>query len=139
MLNTSFTVYPENIEEAVDKAWDNQDALKELLTKPYTPGSLLKFVEQKGIKLKGTPKEFLDHVVRLSQTNINAEFGEGYWSDHWTYNLDLVESYLAVYPDMEKSLLYHDNTYTYFESKVLINPRIKRYTKTHRGIRQCYR
>ena len=136
MLNTSFTVYPENIEEAVDKAWDNQDALKELLTKPYTPGSLLKFVEQKGIKLKGTPKEFLDHVVRLSQTNINAEFGEGYWSDHWTYNLDLVESYLAVYPDMEKSLLYHDNTYTYFESKVLINPRIKRYTKTHRGIRQ---
>lgn len=136
VLNSSFTVNSESIEEAVAQAEDGWDELRQLLTKPYTPGSLLKFVEQKGIRLKGSPKEFLDHVVSLSETNINAEFGEGYWCDHWTYNLDLVEAYLAVYPDKEKSLLYDDDTYTYFESKVLINPRIKRYTKTNRGVRQ---
>jgi hypothetical protein len=25
-----------------------------------------------------------------------------FWADHWTYTLDLVHNYLAVYPDQEE-------------------------------------
>ncbi len=35
-----------------------------------------------------------------------AEFGDGFWSDHWTYSLDLVETYLRLYPDREAQFLF---------------------------------
>lgn len=38
-----------------------------------------------------------------------AVFGEGYWCDHWTYGLDLVEDYLSTFPDKEEELLFTEN------------------------------
>ncbi len=40
-----------------------------------------------------------------AEQHIEATFGEGYWIDHWTYNLDLIDTYLAVYPDRKHALL----------------------------------
>ena len=68
---------------------------------------------------------------------MNGNFLEGYWSDHWTYNLDLVEDYLEVFPEKEKELLY-ERVYTTFLSRVNINPRYSRYEETENGLRQYY-
>ena len=59
---------------------------------------------------------FVGAVMDVADSSMNAAFGEGYWTDHWTYNLDLVETYLSVYPDKEEELLFEDESYTYFES-----------------------
>ncbi len=118
------------------KGDEAQKKLAEFLEKPFSPGSLMKFVGQENIQLDRTPEAFLDVAADASVANMNAAFGEGYWCDHWTYNLDLVESFLAIYPDKEKQLLFDDHSYTYFESKALVLPRSKRYVKTGRGIRQ---
>ena len=32
--------------------------------------------------------------------------GEGYWVDHWTYNLDLIESYLSIFPGLAGMTCY---------------------------------
>ena len=58
-------------------------------------------------------------------------------TDHWTYNLDLIENYLEIYPEKEEELLF-EKEYTYFLSQININPRHKRYTKTKNGIRQYF-
>lgn len=68
---------------------------------------------------------------------VNGNFGEGYWSDHWTYNLDLIEDYLEVNPEKEKEMLYEED-YTYFLGQVKVNHRFKRYAETPNGLRQYH-
>lgn len=114
------------------------DLLKEYLAKSFTPGELLHFLEENKIKLKVDKQDFLEEVIHNAKENVNAEFEEGYWSDHWTYNLDFIESYLMVYPEKERELLFRDHSYTYFESKAVIKPRRERYIKTEKGIRQYH-
>lgn len=55
-----------------------------------------------------------------------AQFGTGYWADHWDYYLDLIEAYLGVFPDGEESLMY-DTTLRYFFSTATVRPRSEKY------------
>lgn len=114
----------------------NPNKIGNIFNKPFTPGSLLKYIGDKNIILNIPKQEFLDKVIQVSQGHMEAVFGEGYWTDHWTYNLDLIETYLAIYPEDESRLMFEDNSYTYFESGAFVRPRSKRYVRTNKGIRQ---
>jgi len=51
----------------------------------------------------------LQQVAKVAQLKPSAAFPatqNGFWADHWEYHLDLVESYLVVYPDNEKEFLF---------------------------------
>lgn len=126
----TFTL-PEEEREAVAERFS--PAVREALQKPFTPGGLLTLLEKEG---DPDPKGSMEYAVSKAESDINTSFGEGYWTDHWTYNLDLIESFLAVYPEREESLLYDDGTYRYYESRATVNPRSQRYTLTDKGIRQ---
>ena len=110
--------------------------LLKLLESDFTPGKLFMTLEECQWKDEEREKEFIEMVLSQAHGETSGSFGEGYWSDHWTYNLDLVEEYLHVYPENEKELLFEDSSYTYFETKVTLLPRKKRYVKTDKGIRQ---
>ena len=81
---------------------------------------------------------FTAKVICAAYSEPGAEFSEGYWCDHWTYNLDLIESYLAVYPEKKEELLFGGFQYRWYESKAMVNPRAKRYCVTENGLRQYY-
>lgn len=104
------------------------------LQKPFTPGAFYRIVNDME---EEKAQDFFEKVMLEASGQMNGSFGEGYWSDHWTYNLDLIESYLKIYPEKEKELLF-DDSYTWFLSQVAVNKRKKRYTKTENGIRQYY-
>lgn len=104
--------------------------LKDFLREVFTPGRLLK-------RLKELGREDLFHPILKEAIAIqNTEFHEGYWSDHWTYNLDLVEEYLTIYPERKEKLLFGDRSYTYPLQKGFVLPARKRYVETEKGIRQ---
>ena len=84
-----------------------------------------------------TRKSVISRCIDQADGLVNGNFLEGYWSDHWTYNLDLVEDYLEVFPEKEKELLY-ERVYTTFLSRVNINPRYSRYEETENGLRQYH-
>ena len=69
------------------KISEGAQALKDLLKKGFMPGDLLKLVIREKL-IKSSTEDFLDKVLSLSQKREQADFGEGFWSDHWTYNLD---------------------------------------------------
>ncbi len=94
----------------------------------FTPGQLA---------LACREEEVFQRIMEESDRDVNASFGEGYWSDHWTYNLDLVEEYLSLYPDREEELLF-EKEYTYFASQIRINPRSKRYEVVDGKVRQYH-
>ncbi len=106
-----------------------------VVTKAYTPGSLYRAMQE--LSGNNVDEELFLKIIDMSDSLVNGNFGEGYWSDHWTYNLDLIKDYLEVYPDKEEDMLY-EKAYTFFKGEVNINPRRKRYAKTANGIRQYH-
>ena len=67
--------------------------------------------------------ELFDKVFKYAKQNYEANFAEGYWIDHWTYILDLVENYQSIYHDKINQRLYLENDYSYFDSPVYVLPR----------------
>jgi len=106
--------------------------LKEFLEQPFTPGALMHHL------VLENKKELFEEIIEMSQAAGKTDFLDGYWSDHWTYNLDLVEEYLAVFPDHKEELLTGNRDYTFTIGKEFILPGRKRYVETKRGIRQYH-
>ncbi len=98
-------------------------------TEALTPGQIFARLERAG------QEDRFEEVMRGAKSQLNARFNEGFWSDHWTYNLDLVEEYLAIWPDKEEDLLFAEE-YTWFPAQAMVKPRACRYEETPRGIRQ---
>lgn len=71
-------------------------------------------------------EEIFEKVLKMCAQTSEADFGEGYWIDHWTYNVDLLENYLSVYPDRMEEALFRDD-YRYFYSPVYVQPREEKY------------
>ncbi|MCR4998527.1 MAG: hypothetical protein K6A05_01660 [Lachnospiraceae bacterium] len=102
----------------------------------FTPGQLYLELLEKQPDEASADAEFY-RIMTAAKENVGANFGEGYWCDHWTYNLDLIEDYLSMYPEEETDLLT-EQRYTYFLSQAKVNPRAARYEKTPQGIRQYH-
>lgn len=91
------------------------------LCKDYVPGTLY-IALKKHLKGEKKIKELFTSIISNSKSNIKAAFGEGYWIDHWTYNVDLLENYRSVYPDKIEELLFNEE-YPYFYSRIYVEPR----------------
>lgn len=89
----------------------------------FTLGELVKFMRGRSEK---DINAVLGEVVNKAYSRIDAEHGEGFWIDHWTYCLDLVESYLSVYPEKEQELLFSDSGYLFFDDAHRVKSRRER-------------
>jgi hypothetical protein len=110
--------------------------VKKFFTERYEPGGLLLMLEEKGIELNVTKEEFLAEVLGASEQILDSEHGEGFWVDHWTYNLDLLESYIAIYPEKLKHVLFEKKDFTYFDNVHVVAPRSEKYVNAAGKIRQ---
>ncbi len=125
------------LEENVAKKLLEEKELVSYVVKEFTPGGFYKKLIDMGITDSNEQDSLFEQVIAAAHENFNCDFGEGYWSDHWTYNLDLVENYLEVYPEKKQEMLLEEK-YTYFATQVPILPRVKRYVKTENGVRQYH-
>jgi hypothetical protein len=107
-----------------------------LLARHFEPGGLLLEIEEQKIGLKVSSEEFLRQVLGLAEQMESAEHGEGFWVDHWTYNLDLLESYLAVFPEKEREILLEKKEFTFYDNPNVVVPRTDKYVDSHGKIRQ---
>ena len=127
-----FTLAPERRAAVLDLVERPED-LAPLLAQPFTPGGLLRAIADGQIGLKVTAEEFVATTLARAEQRFEATFGEGYWIDHWTYNLDLVETYLAVYPDRKDDLLHGRPVVPYFDSPAVVLPRARKYLLAGEG------
>lgn len=107
-----------------------------VLSKPFTPGQVTNAIAAHQLKVKGDEEELVNGLIGLGREQIEAGFGEGYWSDHWDYNLDLVENFLLVYPDRRESLLFGDDSYGFYDSVGVVRPRSETYVINKGKVRQ---
>lgn len=102
----------------------------------FTPGELYRKLEAV-YEDEQQREEAFGRIMSEAREIMNASFLEGYWSDHWTYNLDLVENYLSVFPEKEEELLY-SRQYSYYRPQARVRKRTERCVKTDKGIRQYH-
>lgn len=92
----------------------------------FRPGQLFSLCEELDINRTLDKDEFIQPIIAAAEDRAMAVFGQGYWGDHWDYYMDLIDAYLAIYPDKEEELMY-DNQLRYFFSTATVQPRSKKY------------
>ena len=127
--------------EAVDKLLQDNiknkiDKIKKIVTKLFTPGQIANCIALNHIDVTCGEDVLLEKILDNCNQNIEAGFHEGYWSDHWDYNMDLIDNYLSIYPDHEISLLFHDSSYRFYDSPARVLPRSEKYVISKNEVRQ---
>ena len=117
---------------------ENIDQIINFLKKPFTPGDLIFFIEKSNIKLRCSYDELLDKLFAASVKIEEAEHGEGFWTDHWTYNLDLIDSYLGVYPEKTNELFFNNKIFTFYDNAETVKPRSEKYLLHNKLPRQLH-
>jgi len=105
--------------------------LEQLLASEFKYAELWQLLQSATDNPEPVIKDILAQAVEVE----DAEFDRGYWSDHWTYLVDLLISYAAIFPD-RLSGLFLENTYTFFDPTHFVVPRSQKYVVTPNGVRQ---
>lgn len=122
------------------KCFHDKEARKiaHIFSRPFSLGEVLHYMQENKIFSACPLEDVVSAILELAVSSVDAAFGEGYWSDHWTYNIDLLESFYGVYPERLKDLLVKDRTFTYFDPPVFVKPRSERYGIHNGEVRQYH-
>ncbi|NLS14049.1 cellobiose phosphorylase [Vibrio sp. SM6] len=112
---------------------NGHDVMRDVLAGKFTPGVIINTMANQAITSNFDDMTLLANLLKHADQNIEASFGEGFWVDHWTYILDLVEAHLAVNPDTKQALLFDNHDYKYYSSPVTVLPRDEKTVITKSG------
>lgn len=134
-----FRLGPQQLQQLLpDWPAGNTPAWQALLSQPFSPGQLMDAL----IALYATApmaRPWFDRILGLADKLQGAAHGEGYWVDHWIYNLDLIDSYAALYPDRMRHLMLERADFHYFDNDHVVQPRDRKYVLRADGsVRQLH-
>ena len=136
VTGSRFTV-PAEQQAAILALADPAEKLTAVLARSFTPGELVKTVADQQIRLAIPAEAFVAAALAHAEQHFEATFHEGYWIDHWIYNLDLIDSYLAVYPDRKEQLLF-GQLVPFYDSAAIVQPRARKTVLTGNGLVRQY-
>ncbi len=127
------------IDDVLRKYNVDSSLIVDYITTPFTPGQVMYQLQSFPFISGDELMEVFEVIMSNATLQANAQFGEGYWTDHFTYVLDLIENYVGIYPDELDDFLYQDNNYRYFESPVTVRPLHEKITTNSEGnVRQYH-
>lgn len=100
--------------------------LLHLMIKGFYLGDFFKFLDEEKIKIK-QKNELALKLLKEAKREPQAVHSEGYWIDHWHYNLDLIENFLYFYPDKLQDLFLKEKFF-FWDDEHYVKPRSLRYT-----------
>lgn len=101
----------------------------------FSPGELYHSIENESPAAENV-QDLFRAVLGSSEAIVHAVHGEGFWIDHWTYNNDLLENCVAVYPEQTAAMFWDQRVYPYYRSEHFVQPRTKKWVVTSNGLRQ---
>ncbi len=120
----------------ISKHLKDDGSLAKLITGAFTPGMVSKVIVSGRLEMIGDEEELVSGLISLSNQQLEAGFGEGFWSDHFAYCLDLIDNYLSVFPDRSGELFFGRQDYRFYDSVASLRPRRDTHVLTPRGVRQ---
>jgi hypothetical protein len=119
----------QKLKQIIKTAFSSKQAVcvSQLFKKHYTPGQITTYLAERNIKTKIALPAFIAEVLAISKKVSLPDYGHSFWSDHWCYNLDLLENYLAVWPENLRYILFEKNDFTFFDNPHYVLPREDKY------------
>ena len=133
---STFKLKEGDLEGIMDLIISDKSGISKIIKDNFTPGSLITYIVNNKLELKVSKEKLLENIIKVSNQDFDAAFAEGYWTDHFTYNMDLVDSYLDIYPDKIEEFMFEDYGYRFFDSPVRILKREQKYIITKGNVRQ---
>ena len=109
--------------------------ITKMLTKPFILGSLLKDLEEMGCDCN-TCEAFVEELISKAEKLEEANHGEGFWTDHFSYNIDLLESFGSIYPDKVHDILFNNKEFGFFDNEYVVLDRKSKYVIQNNKVRQ---
>ena len=113
-----------------------REALLALVSGPFTPGEFIMKLEESGVRVQRSYDEILAELLPLCRPNEIGALHEGFWVDHWLYNLDLMDTFLMIYPDRLREMLLEKELYTFYDNPDVVQPRIRKTVLVDGHVRQ---
>jgi hypothetical protein len=108
-------------------------AFKKLLSRGFLPGELPAWANYYNVTIDDR-LQWLHDILSQCEVKLTASGHEGgYWIDHWTYILDLLEAFHALYPDRTASMLTATADIEWFFEPAQVVEREKKYLKRKNG------
>ncbi|KAH8074164.1 hypothetical protein JL720_10719 [Aureococcus anophagefferens] len=125
---------------AADVCADDKSAKKlaSILGRPFRPGDLFVAAKAAKVELSVEREAFLDAVAAASDQVFAANYThEGFWADHWDYDLDQVISFEAIFPDDVERAMWDGEPLPFYMSSGTVQPRDFKYVEVPElGVRQ---
>jgi hypothetical protein len=113
-----------------------RDDLLALVTRPFTPGEFIMALEARAAQVERAYDEILADLLSSCRQGEIGALHEGYWIDHWFYNLDLLDSFLMIYPDRLREILLENKIYTFYDNPDVAQPRARKTVLVNGRVRQ---
>lgn len=108
-----------------------------LFARPFTPGALLAWATTFGVAASDRQRWLMNVLERCERTLVATSDAGGYWIDHWTYIVDLLDAYADVYPDRVAEVLTQMRV-GWFTPEIVVRPRTQKYVARPEGLRQLH-
>jgi len=102
----------------------------------FAPGEFIMALEELQVKTRKDNDTVLQELLAFAEEDACGAVHEGFWVDHWFYNLDLIDTYLMIFPDRLKQLLIDNQNYYFFDDPDVIQPRTEKYMLVNGQVRQ---
>ncbi|MFH1958680.1 MAG: hypothetical protein ABIJ15_09460, partial [bacterium] len=122
----SKNIYPALARKSRVKNKNLTAELRALLSKSFSPGELLLKLENAGMNSEKSEKALRD-ILSFCTENDCGNIHEGFWIDHWSYNFDLIDNFLMLYPDKLEELLVGNNGYYFYDDPDVVKPRSEKF------------
>jgi len=101
--------------------------LERILSRPFAPGELLGWADRYEVALDNRQAWLNGLLAQCERTLVASGHHGGHWIDHWTYLVDLLESYGALYPESVSDTLTQRADIGWFHDGSAVVSREERY------------
>ncbi len=93
----------------------------------FHPGQLLNWLNMHDIQIENK-FDWLKNILSKCKRELIAGSHEGgYWIDHWTYLVDMLQAYEAIYPENVEKMLTEKSDIAWFDDGAYVVPRKDKY------------
>lgn len=108
-------------------------AFRKLVSHCFLPGELLTWANYYNVDIPD-PSVWLKDILSHCDPDLVASGHEGgYWIDHWTYVIDLMEAFDAIYPDRIRQMLTASADIQWFFEPARVVERKRKYLRRKNG------
>ncbi len=107
-----------------------------MMVKPFILGALLNDLEGSNCSYNSSIEMFVEELLSNAEKTEEANHAEGFWTDHFSYNIDLLESFECIYPEKVHEILFNKKEFTFFDNEFIVRDRKNKYVVQNNKIRQ---